>query len=82
MSHGVKDDKILFLNLIAAPAGIQAVTKKYSKIKIVTACVDKGLDSKKYIVPGLGDFGELFCKLFCIFFRKILKLKFFSFFFF
>jgi uracil phosphoribosyltransferase len=58
LSHGVEEDKILFLNLIAAPEGIQAVTKKYSKLKIITACIDKGLDSKKYIVPGLGDFGE------------------------
>ena len=58
MSNGVKEDKILFLNLIAAPEGIDAVTKKYSQLKIVTACIDKGLDDKKFILPGLGDFGK------------------------
>ena len=58
LSNGVKEDKILFLNLIAAPEGIDAVTKKYSQLKIVTACIDKGLDDKKFILPGLGDFGK------------------------
>ncbi|CAG8814269.1 19963_t:CDS:2, partial [Racocetra persica] len=56
ISHGVKEDKILFLNLVAAPEGIQAVTSRFSKLKIITAYIDKGLDDKKYIIPGLGDF--------------------------
>jgi uracil phosphoribosyltransferase len=58
LSHGVKENKIIFLNLVAAPEGIEAVTKKYSELKIVTASVDKGLNDKKYIIPGLGDFGK------------------------
>ncbi|CAG8760470.1 8326_t:CDS:1, partial [Racocetra fulgida] len=58
ISYGVKEDKILFLNLIAAPEGIQAVTSKFSKLKIITAFIDQGLDEKKYIIPGLGDFGK------------------------
>ncbi|KAG9294149.1 hypothetical protein G9A89_021508 [Geosiphon pyriformis] len=56
ISHGVREDRILFLNLLAAPEGIEAVTQRFSQIKIVTAFVDQGLDEKKYIVPGLGDF--------------------------
>ncbi|KAF0474660.1 uracil phosphoribosyltransferase [Gigaspora margarita] len=58
MSHGVKEDKILFLNLIAAPEGIQAVTSKYSKLKIITGFIDQKLNEKKFILPGLGDFGD------------------------
>ncbi|CAG8440443.1 10949_t:CDS:2 [Acaulospora colombiana] len=58
LANGVPEDKILFLNLIAAPEGINAVTSKFSKLKIVTAFVDEGLNGKKYIVPGLGDFGD------------------------
>ncbi|CAG8762983.1 39261_t:CDS:2 [Gigaspora margarita] len=58
MSHGVKEDKILFLNLIAAPEGIQAVTSKYSKLKIITGFIDQKLNEKKFILPGLGDFGK------------------------
>ncbi|RHZ75411.1 hypothetical protein Glove_214g25 [Diversispora epigaea] len=58
LSNGVAEEKILFLNLLAAPEGIIAVTSKFSKLKIITAFIDEGLDNKKYIVPGLGDFGD------------------------
>jgi len=27
-------------------------------VAIVTACIDEGLNDRKYIVPGLGDFGD------------------------
>ncbi|CAG8525720.1 6527_t:CDS:2, partial [Diversispora eburnea] len=56
LSNGVAEEKILFLNLLAAPEGVTAVTSKFSKLKIITAFIDEGLDDKKYIVPGLGDF--------------------------
>ena len=29
-------------------------------VRIVTAAVDDGLNEKKYILPGLGDFGDRF----------------------
>ncbi|CAG8700489.1 9188_t:CDS:2 [Acaulospora morrowiae] len=58
LENDVPEDKILFLNLLAAPEGINAVTSKFSKLKIVTAFVDQALNEKKYIVPGLGDFGD------------------------
>ncbi len=53
---GVK--KIKFLSIISAPEGIKAVTEKYKDVKIYTACIDKKLNSNKYIVPGLGDAGD------------------------
>ena len=53
---GVK--KIKFLSIIAAPEGIKAVCEKYHDVKIYTACIDKKLNSNKYIVPGLGDAGD------------------------
>jgi len=72
--HGVLEDHILFLNLIASPEGIANFAEKYPKLRVVTAFVDAGLDEKKYvhysnickipltpysyIVPGLGDFGD------------------------
>jgi uracil phosphoribosyltransferase len=54
LQYGVAEDRILFLNLLAVPEGIQAVTQAYPKVKIVTAQVDPGLNEKKFIVPGLG----------------------------
>ena len=53
---GVK--KIKFLCIIAAPEGLKVVTEKYPDVRIYCACIDKCLNSNKYIVPGLGDAGD------------------------
>ncbi|KAI0129265.1 uracil phosphoribosyltransferase [Hypoxylon sp. NC0597] len=57
-SRGVPEERILFLNLIASPQGIQNFAAKFPKLRVVTAFVDQGLDEKNYIIPGLGDFGD------------------------
>jgi len=59
-SRGVPEDHILFLNLIASPEGARNFAQKFPKVRVVTAFVDAGLNSKNYIVPGLGDFGDRF----------------------
>ena len=53
---GVK--KLKFLCIIAAPEGIDAVTKKHPDVPIYCACIDQYLNENKYIVPGLGDAGD------------------------
>lgn len=63
LSRGVKMDRIFFLNLLAAPEGIEAFQAKYPDVKIITGGIDKCLDENKYIVPGLGDFGD---RYYCI----------------
>lgn len=63
LSRGVKMDRIFFLNLLAAPEGIEAFHKKYPKVTIITGGIDEKLDEDKYIVPGLGDFGD---RYYCI----------------
>ncbi len=55
-SKGVK--KIKFLSIIAAPEGLEAVSKKFPDVKIYCAAIDKKLNENKYIVPGLGDAGD------------------------
>ncbi|KAK5061480.1 Uracil phosphoribosyltransferase, synthesizes UMP from uracil [Exophiala bonariae] len=62
-SKGVPEDRILFLNLIASPEGIENFAKKVPKVRVITAFVDQGLDAHNYIVPGLGDFGDRFYTL-------------------
>jgi uracil phosphoribosyltransferase len=49
---------IRMVNLVAAPAGIRVVQKKYPHVPIFTAAVDKKLNEKGFIVPGLGDAGD------------------------
>jgi len=54
--HGAKHVRLV--NLVAAPEGIQAVQKKYPRVPIFTAAVDRRLNEKGFIVPGLGDAGD------------------------
>lgn len=58
LKHGVPEDRILFLNLIASPEGIANFAQRFPKLRIITAFIDEGLDEHNYIVPGLGDFGD------------------------
>ena len=55
---GVALENIVFVCLIACPEGIEALLKEYPGLKIVTGVIDAGMNSQKYIVPGLGDFGD------------------------
>jgi hypothetical protein len=57
LDNNVREDRIIFLNLISAPEGIDAFVQRYPQIKIITGEIDGGLDEHKYIVPGVGDFG-------------------------
>lgn len=49
---------IKLMCLLAAPEGIEAVHKDHPEIEIFVAAVDEKLDSRGYIVPGLGDAGD------------------------
>jgi uracil phosphoribosyltransferase len=44
--------------VVAAPDGIAAVEAACPDVTIFTAAVDRGLDPRKFILPGLGDFGD------------------------
>lgn len=48
----------LFLCLVAAPEGVQAVFEKYPDVKIYAAALDRQLNDHGYILPGLGDAGD------------------------
>lgn len=50
--------KVSLLCIVAAPEGVAAVEKKYPDLPIYTAALDRQLNSRKYILPGLGDFGD------------------------
>ncbi len=49
---------IVFACVVAAPEGIAAVHAEYPEVVVVAAAVDEGLNGEKYIVPGLGDYGD------------------------
>jgi uracil phosphoribosyltransferase len=50
--------RIKLVNLIAAPEGVQAVTEAHPDVHIYCAALDRQLNEKGYILPGLGDAGD------------------------
>jgi len=49
---------VILIAIIAAPEGIERVTSEFPDVRIVVAAVDRGLNDRGYIVPGLGDAGD------------------------
>lgn len=50
--------QIRLMCLVASPQGVQAVSDQHPDVDIYLACLDKGLNDKNYILPGLGDAGD------------------------
>jgi uracil phosphoribosyltransferase len=44
--------------IVAAPPGIEFIHEHHPDVHIVCAAVDRGLDERGFIVPGLGDAGD------------------------
>lgn len=49
---------IRLIALIAAPEGIARIHRDHPEVAIVVAGIDRGLNEKGFIVPGLGDAGD------------------------
>jgi len=50
--------RIRFVSLLAAPEGIRVVRKRHPDVVIYTCSLDRELNAKGYILPGLGDAGD------------------------
>jgi len=50
--------RIKLINLIAAPEGVRAVSEAHPDVPIHCAALDRQLDERGYILPGLGDAGD------------------------
>ncbi len=55
---GAAPENIYFFGVIAATEGRDRLARRIPEDHIVVAAVDRELDARKYIVPGLGDFGD------------------------
>ena len=49
---------IRFVCLVASPAGVKIVQKNHPDVPIFCASIDRGLNNRGYILPGLGDAGD------------------------
>ena len=57
-ASNVPEKNIFFLNLIASPEGIKSMIANFPEVTIVTTAIDHSLNEKKFISPGIGDFGD------------------------
>ncbi len=46
------------ISVIAAPEGNSLIQKEHPTVSRYTVAMDQGLDAEKFIIPGLGDFGD------------------------
>jgi uracil phosphoribosyltransferase len=53
---GARDIRLLCI--VAAPEGVAAVEQAYPTVQIFTPVIDRELNAQKFILPGLGDFGD------------------------
>ncbi len=57
-SRGVQPELVRIVSVVAAPPALRQLSENYPGLEIYTAIIDEGLNSKGYIVPGLGDAGD------------------------
>jgi uracil phosphoribosyltransferase len=50
--------RIRFVTLLAAPAGVRKVTSDHPDVRVFSCVLDRRLDARGYILPGLGDAGD------------------------
>ncbi len=53
-----KPEKIISLNIVGAPEGIKRISEKHPDVEVFIVSIDKGLNDKGFIIPGLGDAGD------------------------
>lgn len=50
--------EVRFVCIVAAPEGVAVLERAHPDVPIVTGALDRQLNDRKYILPGLGDFGD------------------------
>ena len=56
--RGAGARRVRIICIVSAPEGIALVEQHHPDVEIYTPVVDRGLNEHKFIVPGLGDFGD------------------------
>lgn len=54
--HGARDIRLLCI--VVAPEGLALVADQHPDVRVYTPVIDERLNGQKFIVPGLGDFGD------------------------
>jgi len=55
-THGAT--QVTMVSVVSSPEGVAHLHAAHPEVQIITAALDQGLNDRKYILPGLGDFGD------------------------
>jgi uracil phosphoribosyltransferase len=50
--------RVLMVSIVSAPEGVQKLADDHPDVEVFTAAIDDCLNDRKYIVPGVGDYGD------------------------
>lgn len=56
--HAEGATELFLACIVSSPEGVRTVEAAHPDVPIFTAALDRELNAKKYILPGLGDFGD------------------------
>lgn len=56
--YALEPARVLLICIVAAPEGLALVESEFPRLEVYTAALDRELNARKYILPGLGDFGD------------------------
>jgi len=56
--NGLGARQVRLLSVVAAPEGVAHLEQAHPEAEVYTAALDRELNDHKYILPGLGDFGD------------------------
>ena len=54
--HGATD--VCLVCILGSPEGVETITRSHPDVPIILGVLDESLNANKFIVPGLGDFGD------------------------
>ncbi|XP_034250067.1 uridine-cytidine kinase-like 1 isoform X2 [Thrips palmi] len=58
LDHEVLEQNILVVSLLMAESGVHSIAYAFPKVQIVTSALDKEINEKFYVLPGIGNFGD------------------------
>ncbi|KAL4235813.1 Uridine-cytidine kinase-like 1 [Mactra antiquata] len=58
LDHDVPEENIILLSMLMGDSGVHSIAYAFPKVKLVTTAVDKEVNDKFHIVPGIGNFGD------------------------
>ncbi|MBW5481260.1 uracil phosphoribosyltransferase [Streptomyces bambusae] len=60
LGAGVREERIVLVNFLSAPEGIDAVRRAHPEVTLITSSIEERLNPNAFMIPGIGDFGDRF----------------------